>query len=309
MPSPTILVATWGNGVCSVTGTKVRRELAFQSVRSLVADRRGGVLAIVGGHSLRRRAADGVWRELATSEASLSSCVPIGNAVFVGTEDARVLRVDPDGAPQFLTGFDAVAGRDTWYAGSAIVNGKRMGPPLGVRSMSATCDGAVLLVNVHVGGIPRSTDGGLTWQPTIAVDTDVHQVLAHPARPDIVIAAAAAGLCVSRDAGITWTIETRGLHASYCSAVAFGRDDILVAASSDHFANDGAVYRRPRDGDDPLGMALRVDGIADTECIATRDSIVAVVDRAGRLHVSQDDGGSWSSPVDGLTGAGSLHIC
>jgi hypothetical protein len=96
-----------------------------------------------------------------------------------------------------LAGFDAVAGRDTWYAGAAIVDGKLMGPPLGIRSMAATCDGAVLLANVHVGGIPRSTDAGLTWQPTIDIESDVHQVCAHPSRPDIVIAAAGRA-CISR---------------------------------------------------------------------------------------------------------------
>src|SRR5689334_20003742 len=234
MPMSSILVATWGNGLFSVTGKKVRQELAGQSVRSLVADGDGKVLAIVGGHSLCRRSSDGEWTEMAKSEFDLSCCVPIGNIVFVGTDDARILRVSPEGAQQRLTGFDAVEGRDKWYAGSAIIDGKRMGPPLGIRSMAATCDG-VLLANVHVGGIPRSTDSGLTWQPTIDIDSDVHQVCAHPTRPQIVIAASAVGLCMSRDAGTTWTIEQQGLHALHCSAVAFGRNDIFVSASTDPF--------------------------------------------------------------------------
>ena len=68
-----------------------------------------------------------------------------------------------------------------------------MGPPLGVRSIAATCDGAALLANVHVGGIPQSTDSGLTWRPTIDIEADVHEVCAHPTRPEIVIAAAGAG--------------------------------------------------------------------------------------------------------------------
>ena len=45
-------------------------------------------------------------------------CVTIGNVVFVGTDDAHILRVDPGGAQQCLTGFDALEGRDRWYAGS-----------------------------------------------------------------------------------------------------------------------------------------------------------------------------------------------
>lgn len=314
MPPPSILVATWDNGLFSVTGKIVHQELANQSVRSLVADGRGRVLAIVGGHSLCRRSSDGEWTEIAKSEFDLSCCVPIGNVIFVGTDDAHILRVGPDGAQQCLTGFDAVAGRDKWYAGSAIVNGKRMGPPLGIRSIAATCDGTVLLANVHVGGIPRSTDAGLTWQPTIDIDSDVHQVSAHPSRPDIVIAAAALGLCVSRDAGATWTIEQRGLHAHHCSAVAFGRNDIFVSASTDPFAVQGAVYRRPIDGNGPLqplggGMPQWIEGKADTDCIATRDSMAAVIDRSGRLYVSHDDGATWSCPWERLAVPSGLHIC
>ena len=189
-----------------------------------------------------------------------------------------------------------------------------MGPPLGIRSMAATCDGAVLLANVHVGGVPRSTDAGLTWRPTIDIDCDVHQVCAHPTRPDIVIAAAAAGLCTSRDAGATWTIEQRGLHAHYCSAVAFGRNDIFVTASTDHFATQGAVYRRPIDSNGPLqplggGMPKWIDGIADTNCITTRDSMVAVIDRSGCLYMSHDDGATWSYRFDRVTVPSGLHIC
>ena len=100
MPTPSILVATWENGLFSITGEMVRQELANQSVRGLVADGRGGVLAIVGGHSLCRRSSDGEWTTIAKSELDLSCCVPIGDVVFVGTDDAHILRVDPDGALQ-----------------------------------------------------------------------------------------------------------------------------------------------------------------------------------------------------------------
>ncbi len=314
MPTPSILVATWDNGLFSVTGKTVRQELINQSVRSLVADGRGGVLAIVGRHSLLRRSSDGEWTAIAKSEFQLSCCVPIGNVVFLGTDDANILRVGPDGAQQRLAGFDAVAGRDTWYAGSAIIDGKRVGPPLGIRSMAATCGGAVLLANVHVGGIPRSTDAGLTWRPTIDINSDVHQVCAHPTRPEIVIAAAAVGLCISRDSGATWTIEQRGLHAHHCSAVAFGRNDIFVAASTDPFATQGAVYQRPIDSNDPLrplagGMPRWIDGKADTDCIATRDSMTAVIDRSGRLYVSHDDADTWSCPIERLAVPSGLYIC
>src|SRR6266545_2397368 len=314
MTIPSILAATWSDGVFVFTGGTRRQELAGRVVRALAPDQNGGALAIVDKHSLCRRTGEGVWSTIATSQLDLACLVVAGHVIYLGTDDARVLRVSENGEIDPLGGFEAVPGRDTWYAGSALINGQLVGPPLGVRSMTATSDGAVLLANVHVGGIPRSTDDGMTWQPTIDVDSDVHQVCAHPARPDIVIAAAAAGLCISRDAGATWTIEQRGLHAHYCSAVAFGRNDIFVSASTDPFAAQGAVYRRPTDGNGPLqplggGMPKWIDGKADTNCIATRDSMAAVIDRSGRLYVSHDDGTSWSCPFDRLTVPSGLHIC
>ena len=60
----------------------------------------------------------------------------------------------------------------------------------------------------------RSTDGGATWHPTIDIHSDVHEVCAHPTHPSIVIAAAAIGLCISRDGGATWAVERGGLHAA-----------------------------------------------------------------------------------------------
>jgi photosystem II stability/assembly factor-like uncharacterized protein len=239
--------------------------------------------------------------------------VAVGDVIYVGTDDARILRVSANDKIDPLGGFDAVAGRDTWYAGSALINGQLVGPPLGIRSITATSDGAVLLANVHVGGIPRSTDGGLTWQPTIDVDSDVHEVCAHPIRPDIVIAAAAIGLCISRDGGATWTVEQEGLHASYCSAVAFSGNDILVAASADHFATQGAVYRRPIRGECPLarvdgGLPEWIEGIADTGCIATLESALVVADKAGNLYVSADAGRTWSCRANGLPTTSSVLI-
>jgi hypothetical protein len=128
------------------------RELRNQSVGGLTSDGRGGALAIINGRSLRRRAPDGVWSSIATADLDLACCVVVGDAIYVGSDDARVLRVDAGGLEQ-LGGFDAIAGRETWYAGSAVINGQRVGPPLGIRSITATPDGAVLLANVHVGGI------------------------------------------------------------------------------------------------------------------------------------------------------------
>ena len=313
MTPPIVLVATWGDGLFVVSDETRDQELGAQSVRALAPDGRGGALAIVDGRSLRLRAPDGVWSIIATTEMDLACCVAVGDMIYIGTDDARLLRLDAEGKLEQIRGFDEVPGRETWYAGSAIINGQRVGPPLGIRSITATADGAVLLANVHVGGVARSTDGGVTWQPTIDVDSDVHEVRAHPNRSGIVMAAAAVGLGASRDGGATWNIEQEGLHASYCSAVAFVGDDVLVSASTDHFAAHGAIYRRRVDGRDSLvavgeGLPAQTDGIVDTACIASVGSTVAIADRGGNLYISTGTGRSESRTVSGLPPPSSVLI-
>jgi len=326
MTASTVLVATWSNGLFVFSGrTRAQVDLANHPVRALAPDGHGGAIAIVDGRSLYRRAPNGVWSTIAKTEFDLACCVSVGNVIYAGTDDAHVLRVSAAGEIEQLRGFDAVAGRDKWYAGSAIVNGKRVGPPLGIRSITATSDGAVLLANVHVGGIPRSVDAGVTWQPTIDIDSDVHEVRAHPNRPAVVVAAAAAGLCSSSDGGATWSIENAGLHAPHCYAVAFAGDDVLVSAAESPFAPKGAIYRWRPDGqlDEQMaeqmdehcplvkaagGLPEWLDGKADTHCIATHGSTAAIADWGGNLYISADTGRTWSRQADGMPPPSSVLI-
>ena len=312
---PTILVATWDDGLFAVTEDGHTQEIANDPVGGLAPDGRGGALAIVGRHSLRRHAPGGEWATIATSEFGLSCCMAVRDTIYVGTDDARMLRLSAEGGVlDPIDGFDSVAGRDTWFAGSAIVNGQRVGPPLGIRSVSGNANGSILFANVHVGGIPRSMDGGRTWQPTIDINSDVHEVRTHPANPDIVAAAAGVGLCISRDAGATWIIEQEGLHALHCSAVAFSGDDVIVSVSIDPFAAEGRIYRRPIKREGSLvaiegGMPEWTEGKVDTCCIATSGSSIAVADRAGNLYSSDDFGRTWSCMSTKLPSPSGVLIC
>lgn len=113
----TVLVATWGDGLFAVTGDGRTQEIAKQAVRGPTTDGRGSALAIVGGYSLRRRAPTGEWATVATSEFELSCCTAVRDTIYVGTDDARLLRLsDGSSALDPIDGFDKVAGRDTWFA-------------------------------------------------------------------------------------------------------------------------------------------------------------------------------------------------
>jgi photosystem II stability/assembly factor-like uncharacterized protein len=179
-----------------------------------------------------------------------------------------------------------------------------------VRSLAATIDGGALLANVHVGGIPRSTDGGTTWAPTIDPDADVHEVRAHPTDPALVVAAAAYGLHESSDGGVTWTLIDDGLHATYARAVAFTSDSVLVSVSNGPFATEGAIYRRVVGSDQPFercvdGLPRSLAGNIDTGCLDANGEDAVLVDAAGAVFMSGDDAMSWVhvADIDGASSA------
>jgi hypothetical protein len=268
-----------------------RSHFAGSMVRGLA--RRAGTVWGVAGRSVVRRDG-GEWREVADIRG-LTCIVPVNGGAIAGTAGAHLLRVG-DGRHEPLPFLDEVPGRDEWHA-----VGSR--EPY-VRSLTATPDG-VLLANVHVGGIPRSTDGGETWEPTIDVDADVHQVRAHPERPDLVIAAAAVGVCRSDDAGATWTVSTEGLHATYCRAVALAGDVMFVSASTGPFTEHGALYRRAIDADGPFERCL--DGLPDwqphnidTGSLDTDGELAVFGGSDGVVYGSEDAGRTWRVVADGL---------
>src|SRR5256885_6666381 len=98
-----------------MTGQTKRQELGNLPVRGLASDGRGSALFIVGGHSVCRRTPDGTFSTLATSDLDLACCMAVGDVIYIGTENARLLRVAASGSLEVLSGFDVVAGRDAWY--------------------------------------------------------------------------------------------------------------------------------------------------------------------------------------------------
>jgi hypothetical protein len=311
-----VLVATSDGAVPILDGVPTAIELGGRRVHGL-ARRRDEWWAVADRHTVVHRDGGGTWTELATADQRLTCVLPAPGGAWCGTAEGQVLRL-LDGRFAPSDAFDAVEGRESWHAvGSRVPY---------VRSLTATADDRALLASVHVGGIPRSGNGGASWKPTIDPDADVHQVRAHPSDPGLVLAPAAIGLGVSRDAGATWDVTTDGLHATYLRAVAYTQDAALVSACDGPFGQKGALYRwdtlaggeRPRRSSSeeaPLaaptsgagGERVRVgDGLpewlagnVDTGMLDADGTVAAFADPEA-IYVSTDGGRAWSAVASDL---------
>jgi photosystem II stability/assembly factor-like uncharacterized protein len=246
--------------------------------------------------------ADSVWRstggdwELAASiRGTRANCLAWTSAgLLVGTSEAGLYRL-ADGALQGVAPFDEVDGRAKWYT--------PWGGPPDSRSISEGPDGAIY-VNVHVGGVVRSRDGGRTWEPTIDIDSDVHQVLAPDGRPGLVLAACAEGLAVSEDGGDTWRFDTEGLHGPYCRAVAMSGETVFVSASEGHRGRRAAVYRRDLAGESfarcSEGLPEWFEGNVNTLCLGASGNLVVFGTEQGEVFGSNDRGQTWRRVAEGL---------
>jgi len=266
------------------------------AVQTLSADGPRGCWAALDGDSVARRDGEGRWaRWRLPLDAPITAVLPTATGVLAGSADGRLWRV-AEGDAVALAGFDRVAGRDDWHAvGSRLPY---------VRSLSATVDDAALLASVHVGGVPRSTDGGVSWAPTLDVDADVHQVRAHPLEAATAVAVAAVGVLESRDGGATWSgPSTDGLHSTYLRAVAFPTGSVLVSASDGPRGQRAALYRRSEGATRwqrcRAGLPEWLPGIVDTGALDARGAEVAA-GTDGALFVSEDGGDSWRRLASGL---------
>jgi hypothetical protein len=297
-----ILVAT-DDGLHVVNGEGVVRvdDLAGRGVPALALDGETA-WAIVDGRELWR-SADGLrWSRFAPILKRKAMCMALTPAgLLVGTSRAHLLRLEQDKLVP-VPSFEEAEGRDAWYT--------PWGAPADVRSISA---GQTIYVNVHVGGVLRSTDGGDAWRPTLDIEEDVHQVLAPRDRPGLVLVAAAAGFGVSHDAGDTWRWDNDGLHAHYCRAVALAGDTVLVSASTGHHGRRAAVYRRVLEGGAHFercqsGLPEWFSDNVDTGCLVALGPTAVIGSEDGCVFLSRDAGERWVAVAKGLAPVRALAI-
>jgi len=295
---PQILVGTDG-GIRSFGSAENSADaLAGHTVTALAHDG-PRTWAIVGGRTLYSSEDRHEWTARASvdGEAEATCLAPNSTGLYVGTEGAHLRRLRADRlAP--LESFETVDGRKAWYT--------PWGDPADVRSIAAERgDAGAIYVNVHVGGVVRSRDGGGSWTPTLDIDVDVHQVLVHPSRHGVVLVAAADGLGVSRDGGETWEFLTSGLHGTYLRAVAVAGDTVLVTASTGPGGTRAAVYRWPLDGAVRFERCTRglpewFRGNIDTACLVASGAVAVFGTADGRVFQSLDAGATWALIAKGL---------
>ena len=300
---PKILVGT-GSGLWQLAGdTSISVEaLAGRAVTALALDG-ASIWAIVDGSQLWE-CRDGAWKDRAPIDEPPATCVAATPAgPLIGTEQAHLLRLTDAGLER-VESFEVADGREAWYT--------PWGDPADVRSIGIARDGT-FHVNVHVGGVVRSRDGGTSWESTVDIENDVHQVLAHPTRAEVVLVASAEGFGVSRDGGDSWQFATTGLHAHYMRAVAVAGEHVLVSASTGFHGRRSAIYRRRLDGGTRFercadGLPKWFDDNIDTACLAAAGPLVVFGTGDGRVFRSLDFGERWKLVIKGLPPVGCVAV-
>jgi hypothetical protein len=242
------------------------------------------------------RFSEAVWDHVQTLEGIRVNClVPHKDQILLGTSRAHLYKLNAESPHQVET-FERISNRDQWFT--------PWGGPPDVRSISMDSAGNIF-VNVHVGGILRSMDAGKSWEPTIDLRTDVHQVYVHQAT-DTILAPSGHGLAMSSDHGQSWSFDKDGLHGSYQRAVAVAGDFVLVSSSTGPYTKHAAIYRKSLGRSGPFeqcasGLPEWFTGNIDTFCLDACGPSVAFGTESGEVYFSDDTGQTWSRIADGLS--------
>jgi photosystem II stability/assembly factor-like uncharacterized protein len=225
---------------------------------------------------------------------------PTTSDVYIGTEPPRLYRL-LKGDSYLVADLTSLEGAEHWYT--------PYGHPPAVRSL-APAGKSGLYLNIHVGGVLRTLDGGRTWSAiNNGLDLDVHQVFSSPANPSVVYAATATGFALSENQGDSWVVRNTGLKNLYTRGIAVNPvkpDEILISGSSfmpDDWEARGKSFSLFRSTDKGehwervvTGFPEAVESEIDTHCIVfspkSSDLVLCGV-RSGQLYGSRDGGLIW----------------
>jgi photosystem II stability/assembly factor-like uncharacterized protein len=218
-------------------------------------------------------------------------------AVYAGTEPSALYRSDDGGETWLeLKGLLDLPSHPTWSF-----------PPRPwtshVRWIAPNPhDSNVILVGIELGGLMRSSDGGVTWQDhRPGAQRDVHSLAWHPRAEGRAYEAGGGGAAWSEDAGETWHPADEGRDRHYTWSVAVDRHDPelwYVSASTGPYAAHGGrdpqarIYRR-REGE----WRALAGGLPDP----LQAMPYALVTADGHFFAGLADGEIWESTDRGDT--------
>jgi photosystem II stability/assembly factor-like uncharacterized protein len=305
------LYAATGDGIirleeASETWT-VERSLAGSGAQCLAVDPADPEIVYAG---LReggvRRSVDGgrTWIDCQLPEPAVFSLEvsAADGAVYAGTEPSRLFRSDDQGESwRALDALLELPSRPRWsFPPRPWTSHVRWIAP-------SPHDADVLLVGIELGGLMRSSDGGLSWEDhRPGAQRDVHSLAWHPHTPDRAYEAGGGGAAFSTDAGESWQPADEGRDRHYAWAVTVDPDDPdrwYVSASTGPRAAHGRgdpqarIYRR-RSGEP--WQPLAADGLPEPlpampYALLAADGRLFAGLADGQLWESRDRGDSWTA--------------
>jgi photosystem II stability/assembly factor-like uncharacterized protein len=249
-----------------------------------------------------RRTRDGgeTWSDCALPEAAVFSLAvsPADGAVYAGTEPSRLFRSDDSGDSwRELDALLELPSRPTWsFPPRPWTSHVRWIAP-------SPHDPDTLLVGIELGGLMRSTDGGMTWQDhRPGAQPDVHSLAWHPRVEGRAYEAGGGGAAFSEDGGDTWHPADEGRDRNYTWAVTVDPENPdlwYVSASTGPFAAHGGddpealIYRRSDSEWAPLAGGLPEPLPAMPYALVAADDRLFAGLADGQIWESADRGGTW----------------
>lgn len=286
--------------------------LKDRDIHQVVGDGDGELFAFDGSNSLWRSDDQGrSWEQMKSDavkeEITVLFVHPVSGELYLGAEPPKIYQYDRKADEwRLLADLSQLEVARNWYT--------PWGGPPAVRSI-APANGNGFYLDIHVGGVLRTLDGGKTWQPVNeGLHLDVHQVATSLEREGAVYAATAGGFHLSEDQGESWKVRNAGLPNRYTRGIAVHPDDpklILISGSPTSpggWRTHGKRFSLFRTTDDGLhwekitrGLPEASDSEIDTHCIGfskenSRQALCGL--SSGVLYASDDAGASWSAAAD-----------
>jgi hypothetical protein len=253
------LYVAGGSAVSVIEDGSVETGLDGRGARCLALDPQDPDTLYVGTSDegiFKSEDGGGTWEKLSGIEHPRVTAVAVSSAdgaVYAGTEPSALF-VSRDGGLSWreLEGMRNLPSAPTWSF-----------PPRPwtshVRAIALSyADPNRVVAGIELGGVVRSTDGGVTWQDQRpGAQADCHSLFAHPGAPELLYEAGGGGFAQSTDFGESWEAADGGMDLHYVWGLAADAEDpslVYTSAASGpgrahgRGSSNATIYRRSGNG-------------------------------------------------------------